>query len=214
MALGPRPAGSPALARTRDYIRKELSALGLTVKEQAFEATTPAGKVRMVNVRAMIGGPDTARRLIVAGHYDTKLFKDVSFVGANDGGSSTGFLIELARVLKQSPPSMPVELLFLDGEEAVRLEWRDPDNRYGSRYYVESARKDGTLQQIAALVLVDMIGDKRSRHEAGVAIDAVADRRHLGYRRAARAQGVRRRGDADRGRSHSVSRGGSRRRSI
>jgi Zn-dependent M28 family amino/carboxypeptidase len=159
VAFGPRPAGSPALARTRDYIRKELTALGLTVKEQAFEADTPAGKIRMVNVRAMIGGPDTARRLIVAGHYDTKLFKDVKFVGANDGGSSTGFLIELARALKQSPPSMPVELLFLDGEEAVRLEWLDPDNRYGSRYYVESAKKDGTIQQIAALVLVDMIGD-------------------------------------------------------
>ena len=159
VAFGPRPAGSPALEKTRDYLRKDLTALGLTVKEQAFEATTPAGKVRMVNVRAMIGGPDTARRLIIAGHYDTKLFKDVKFVGANDGGSSTGFLIELARALKQSPPSMPVELLFLDGEEAVRLEWLDPDNRYGSRYYVESARKDGTLHQIAALVLVDMIGD-------------------------------------------------------
>ena len=159
VALGPRPAGSPALARTRDYIRKELTALGLTVNEQAFEATTPAGKVRMVNVRAMIGGPETARRLIVAGHYDTKLFKDVKFVGANDAGSSTGFLLELARVLKQSPPSMPVELLFLDGEEAVRLEWLDPDNRYGSRYYVEQAKKEGTIQQIAALVLVDMIGD-------------------------------------------------------
>jgi Zn-dependent M28 family amino/carboxypeptidase len=159
VALGPRPAGSPALAKTRDYIRKELTALGLTVKEQAFEATTPAGKVRMVNVRALIGGPDTTRRLIVAGHYDTKLFKDVKFVGANDGGSSTGFLIELARALKESPPSMAVELLFLDGEEAVRPEWLDPDNRYGSRYYVESARKDGTIQQIAALVLVDMIGD-------------------------------------------------------
>jgi glutaminyl-peptide cyclotransferase len=157
--FGPRPAGSPALAKTRDYIRKELSALGLKVTEQAFEATTPAGKVRMVNVRALIGGPEGARRLIVAGHYDTKLFKDVSFVGANDGGSSTGFLIELARSLKQSPPSMPVELLFLDGEEAVRLEWVDPDNRYGSRYYVESAKKDGSLQQIAALILVDMIGD-------------------------------------------------------
>jgi len=158
--IGPRPAGSPEIERTRDYIRKELSTLGLTVKEQAFEATTPAGKVQMVNMRAMIGGADTARRLIIAGHYDTKLSKDVKFVGANDGGSSTGFLIELARVLKQSPPAMPVELLFLDGEEAVRLEWLDPDNRYGSRYYVESARKDGTLQQIAALVLVDMIGDK------------------------------------------------------
>ena len=159
VAFGPRPAGSPALAKTRDYIRKELTALGLTVTEQAFEAATPAGKVRMVNVRAMIGGAENARRLIIAGHYDTKLFKDVSFVGANDGGSSTGFLIELARVLKQSPPSMPVELLFLDGEEAVRLEWIDPDNRYGSRYYVESAKKDGTLKQIAALILVDMIGD-------------------------------------------------------
>jgi Zn-dependent M28 family amino/carboxypeptidase len=54
---------------------------------------------------------------------------------------------------------MPVELLFLDGEEAVRLEWVDPDNRYGSRYYVESAKKDGSLPQIAALILVDMIGD-------------------------------------------------------
>lgn len=159
VAFGPRPAGSPALAKTRDYIRKELSALGLTVTEQAFEATTPIGKVRMVNVRAVIGGADTDKRLIIAGHYDTKLFKDVKFVGANDGGSSTGFLIELARVLKQSPPAMPVELLFLDGEEAVRLEWVDPDNRYGSRYYVDSAKKDGTLKQIAALILVDMIGD-------------------------------------------------------
>jgi hypothetical protein len=159
VALGPRPAGSAALAKTRDYIRNELTALGLTVTEQAFEATTPIGKVRMVNVRAMIGGPERARRLIFAGHYDTKLFKDVAFVGANDGGSSTGFLIELARSLKQSPPSMPVELLFLDGEEAVRLEWLDPDNRYGSRYYVETAKKDGSLARIAAFILVDMIGD-------------------------------------------------------
>jgi glutaminyl-peptide cyclotransferase len=159
VALGPRPAGSPALARTRDYIRKELTALGLTVKEQAFEATTPAGKVRMVNLRAMVGGAEDRRRLIIAGHYDTKLFRNATFVGANDGGSSTGFLIELARVLKQAPPAMPVELLFLDGEEAVRPEWQDPDNRYGSRYYVASAEKSGSLKQIAAFILVDMIGD-------------------------------------------------------
>ena len=159
VAFGPRPAGSPALARTRDYIRTELTALGLTIKEQAFEATTPAGKVPMVNLRAMVGGSESSRRLIIAGHYDTKVLKDVAFVGANDGGSSTGFLIELARALKQSPPPMPVELLFLDGEEAVRLEWQDPDNRYGSRYYVESAKKNGSLSTIAALILVDMIGD-------------------------------------------------------
>src|SRR5687768_6743307 len=53
VALGPRPAGSPALASTRDYIKKELSAFGIKVEEQAFEATTPAGPIKMVNLRAM-----------------------------------------------------------------------------------------------------------------------------------------------------------------
>jgi glutaminyl-peptide cyclotransferase len=163
VALGPRPAGSPALARTRDYIRKELSAFGIKVEEQAFEAATPAGPIKMVNLRAMIGGASTAKRIIVAGHYDTKLFKDVKFVGANDGGSSAAFLIELARVLARTPPATPIELLFLDGEEAVRTEWVDPDNRYGSRYYVNTARTDGTLATIQALILVDMIGDRDLR---------------------------------------------------
>ena len=163
VALGPRPAGSPALAKTRDYITKELSALGLTVDEQAFEASTPAGLIKMVNLRTVVGGPHIAKRIIVAGHYDTKLFKNVKFVGANDGGSSGAFLIELARALARAPLATPVELLFLDGEEAVRPEWEDPDNRYGSRFYVNAARKDGTLGTIQALVLVDMIGDRDLR---------------------------------------------------
>ena len=102
------------------------------------------------------------------------------FVGANDGGSSTAFLIELARVLKAAPPAMPIELLFLDGEEAVGDWTRTTTTRYGSRYYVEAAKKDGTLGTIAALILVDMIGDSDLRHQAGDAVDAVADRHHLG----------------------------------
>jgi Zn-dependent M28 family amino/carboxypeptidase len=163
VALGPRPAGSAALAKTRDYIKKELSALGLTAEEQAFEASTPAGPIKMVNLRTVVGGPSTAKRIVVAGHYDTKLFKDVKFVGANDGGSSAAFLIELARAVVRAPLATPIELLFLDGEEAVRPEWEDPDNRYGSRYYVNTARKDGTLGTIQALVLVDMIGDRDLR---------------------------------------------------
>jgi hypothetical protein len=162
VAIGPRPAGSAGAQKTREYIRTELAALGLTVTEQAFEAPTPLGTIRMVNVRATLGGPPGSRRLVIASHYDTKLFKDVSFVGANDGGSSTGFLIELARVLKQRAPAMPIELLFLDGEEAV-VEWQGNDNTYGSRYYVSAAIKDGTLKQIGALVLVDMIGDRDLR---------------------------------------------------
>src|SRR4029453_18849609 len=66
VALGPRPAGSAALGKTREYIKTELSNLGLKVEEQAFEASTPAGRIRMVNLRAMVGGPANARRIIVA----------------------------------------------------------------------------------------------------------------------------------------------------
>jgi glutaminyl-peptide cyclotransferase len=162
VAIGPRPAGSAGAQQTRDYIRKHLSALGITVSEQAFDAPTPLGTIRMVNVRATLGGPPGSRRLVIASHYDTKLFKDVSFVGANDGGSSTGFLIELARVLNQRAPAIQIELLFLDGEEAL-VEWQGNDNTYGSRHYVSAAAKDGTLKQIGALVLVDMIGDRDLR---------------------------------------------------
>lgn len=161
--IGPRPAGTPGAAKTRDYITRELAALGLRVQEQPFEAATPLGPVRMVNLRATLPGSQgrtEGPRLIVAGHYDTKLFKEFTFVGANDAGSSTAFLIELARVLKERPNVAPIDLLFLDGEEAL-IDWHtDNDNTYGSRHYVDAAKKDGTLADIKALILIDMIGER------------------------------------------------------
>jgi peptidase M28-like protein len=163
VAIGPRPAGSPAIARTRDYITRELSAAGLTVQEQRFTGRTPLGPIEMVNLRATLPGADTAHgRIVIAGHYDTKLFKDIAFVGASDGGSSAAFLIELARALKSRQNALPIELLFLDGEEAV-IAWEGTDHTYGSRHYVEAARADGTLKDIRALILVDMIGDRNLR---------------------------------------------------
>jgi hypothetical protein len=159
VAIGPRPAGSPALAKTRDYITRQLSAIGIKTEEQAFEPQTPIGPVKMVNLRATIPGPGQGR-LIIAGHYDTKLFREFPFVGANDGGSSTAFLIELARALKTRKNGITIELLFLDGEEAVRRDWADPDHTYGSRHYVQAAKAAGTLKEIRALILVDMIGDR------------------------------------------------------
>lgn len=157
VAIGPRPAGSAGAQKTRDYIKQQLASIGVTANEASFDATTPAGVVRMVNVSATIPGSG-AGRLIIAGHYDTKLFKEFEFVGANDGGSSTAFLIELARVLKGRTNAMPIELLFLDGEEAVG-EWAT-GNTFGSRQYVEAARGAGTLAQIKAMILVDMVGDR------------------------------------------------------
>ena len=156
--IGPRPAGSEGAQKTREYIKQQMSALGLTVSEQPFEAKTPVGPVSMVNVSVALPGPAGRKRLIIAGHYDTKLFKEFRFVGANDAGSSTAFLIELARVLKDRKNELPIELLFLDGEEAFG-EW-ESGNTFGSRHYVDTALKAGTVKQIGALVLVDMIGEK------------------------------------------------------
>jgi hypothetical protein len=156
--IGPRPAGSPGAQQTRAYILKELAALGIEAEEQAFDARTPAGLVKMANIRATLPGTGP-RRIVVAGHVDTKRFDDVPFVGANDAGSSTAFLLELARVLKQRQNAVPIELLFLDGEEAVVAWSIDRDSTYGSRHYVGAARRDGTLERIGALILVDMIAD-------------------------------------------------------
>jgi Zn-dependent M28 family amino/carboxypeptidase len=124
-----------------------------------FVPKTPIGEISMMNVIGTIPGR-RPERIIFASHYDTKRAADFRFVGASDGASSTAALLELGRVLKARQNEFTIELLFLDGEEAVNWEWRDPDNTYGSRYYVDAARQANTLRTIKALVLLDMIGDK------------------------------------------------------
>ena len=167
VAIGPRPSGSAALQKTRDYILAELKKAGIEARQQIFIARTPLGEVSMANMIATIPGR-RPERLAIASHYDTKRtpFPNPQngqivnrFVGASDGASSTAALLELARVLKARQNELTIELIFFDGEEAV-LEWREGDNTYGSRQYVETAQKAGTLKTLRALVLLDMIGDK------------------------------------------------------
>lgn len=158
VALGPRPAGSAGAEKTRAYIRQQLGAVGLKPQEQSFVAETPLGSVKMTNLRFTIPGAGRGR-LVIGGHYDTKIFRDFPFVGANDAGSSTAFLIELGRLLKARTNRITIELLFLDGEESTG-DWQGNDHTYGSRHYVDAARKDGTLKDIRAFILVDMIGDR------------------------------------------------------
>jgi glutaminyl-peptide cyclotransferase len=162
VGVGPRPAGSPGIARTRDYIIEQLKAIDVPVAQQAFVAKTPIGEIPMVNLIATIPGA-RKDRIAFTGHYDTKLFRDARFVGANDGGSSAAFLIELARVLKLRTNTFTIELIFFDGEEATLRDWGGTDHTYGSQYYVDSARKTQTLSTLKALVLVDMIGDRSPR---------------------------------------------------
>jgi glutaminyl-peptide cyclotransferase len=159
VALGPRPSGTPAILETRKYITDQLKSFGIEAKEQPFIGMTPLGEVSMANLIATIPGrrPD---RLVLASHFDTKLYREFRFVGANDGASSTAALLELGRVLKSRQNELTIELLFLDGEEARMAEWRGTDNTYGSRHYVQAAQKSGSLKSLKALVLLDMIGDR------------------------------------------------------
>jgi Zn-dependent M28 family amino/carboxypeptidase len=161
VAIGPRPAGSPAIEQTRKYIKDQLAAAGVAVTEQAWDDQTPLGKTHMVNLIATLPGA-RKDRIAISGHYDTKLFREFRFVGASDGGSSAAFLIELARALKGRKNPMTLELLFLDGEEAV-VEWEGTDHTYGSRHYVEAGKRDGTLAGVKANILIDMIGDRDLR---------------------------------------------------
>jgi Zn-dependent M28 family amino/carboxypeptidase len=160
VALGPRPAGTPANQKTRAYIVSALAQAGLKAAEQPFDAETPVGRVRMANIIATIAG-QRPERVALASHFDTKPIQEFRFVGANDGGSSTGALLELARALKARTTPLPfsIEFIFFDGEEAFG-EWRDGNNTFGSRHYVQAAQKAGTLKSLRALVLLDMIGDR------------------------------------------------------
>jgi glutaminyl-peptide cyclotransferase len=166
VAFGPRPAGSEAIARSRAYISEQLRAAGITVTEQRWTDRTPTGPVPMVNLIATFPGA-SRDRIVIGGHYDTKVFREFAFVGANDGGSSAAFLIELARTLKARQNALTIELLFLDGEEAV-VEWQGNDHTYGSRHYVEAARQGGTLASLKAFILVDMIADRSLRFKRDV----------------------------------------------
>jgi len=161
VAIGPRPAGSPEIEQTRKYIRQQLAAAGVQPAEQAWDDQTPLGKVHMVNLIATLPG-DRKDRIVVTGHYDTKLFRQFRFVGASDGGSSAAFLLEMAHALKGRKNPFTIELLFLDGEEAV-VDWTGSDHTYGSRHYVERAKQDGSLASIKAVILVDMIADRDLR---------------------------------------------------
>jgi Zn-dependent M28 family amino/carboxypeptidase len=156
-AFGPRPSGSKALAESRAWIIERLEQSGVRVEEDRFVATTPNGSIPMTNLIVRIPG-ERRKVVMLAGHYETKYFDDFSFVGANDGGSSAAFLLEMARVLAHRKNELTYWLVFFDGEEAFR-EFTATDGLYGSRHLVEKLAASGELAHIEAMILVDMIGD-------------------------------------------------------
>jgi glutaminyl-peptide cyclotransferase len=157
-AFGERPSGSEAMLRQRNWIVSELKATGADVSLDSFTGQTPAGTAPMANIIAKFSGT-SGKAVVVTGHYDTKHIPMVHFLGANDAGSSTGFLIELARAVSTMKHPDDFYIVFFDGEEAVAT-WSDTDSLYGSRHLAAQWASDGTLARIKALINVDMIGDK------------------------------------------------------
>ncbi len=98
VAFGPRPSGSDANRKLQAYIVAQLKTCGCQVSEDPFTAKTPKGDIAMKNIVAKFPGK-SGKAIVITGHFDTKLFPGRKFVGANDGGSSTGLLLELARVV-------------------------------------------------------------------------------------------------------------------
>ena len=155
--FGPRPSGTPAIVKTQAYIVEQLKANGWQVSDDAFSAKTPAGTLQMKNIIARKPGL-SGRAVAITGHYDTKRFP-FPFVGANDGGSSAGLLLELSRSLKDRSFKNDVYLVFFDGEEAVK-DWTVTDSLYGSRHLADKWQAAGITDRLTALINVDMIGDR------------------------------------------------------
>lgn len=157
VGFGPRPAGSSGIAQAQDYITSQLSSFGCTVETDAFSSDTPAGRLAMKNIVVKVPG-ERQGIILLATHYDTKRLDN--FVGADDGGSSTGLMLEMSRRMCQQRPRYSIWIAFFDGEEAVRPEWKDPDNRYGSRQMAAKMAASGDLKKVRAMILADIIGGK------------------------------------------------------
>jgi len=158
VSFGERPSGSQANVRLREWIVGELKHAGAQVTVDDFSGRTPEGPVAMANVIAKFPG-SSGKAIAVTGHFDTKKIAGVHFLGANDAGSSTGFLLEFARAMAKWKHRDDIVLVFFDGEEAVG-DWSATDSCYGSRHLAAKWLADGTLGHLIALINVDMIGDK------------------------------------------------------
>ncbi len=164
VAFGPRPPASDAIHKTQDYIIAQLKSFGCAVDTDDFHSQTPIGDIEMKNIIAKVPGSGRGIILLLT-HYDTLRLD--GFVGAEDGGSSTGLMLEMARNLCGSATKRPnsVWMAFLDGEEAQvvtngEAQWTATDSVYGSRELSASLAVSGDLKRVRAVILADMVGQK------------------------------------------------------
>ncbi|MEI6217540.1 MAG: M28 family peptidase [bacterium] len=159
LGTGSRDAGTPGAQKAAEYLAAELRSLGVKTEIDEFEDDTPGGHRTFRNVIGRIGEPGGGV-IVLGSHYDTKSGIGDGFQGANDSGSSTGLLLELAAVLKTAPiAGTELVLAFLDGEECT-LSYGRNDGLHGSRRLARALLKSGVSKRVAGVVILDMVGDK------------------------------------------------------
>jgi glutaminyl-peptide cyclotransferase len=158
VAFGPRPIGSANHKKVEDYIHSRLK--GDLVEDDPFTVETTEGKFPVRNIIAKYPGARDGI-IVIASHYDTNYpLRNTAYVGANDGGSSSALLLEIANQLRgKKRDGYTVWLLWDDAEESMRLPWFDPESLYGVRHLAQKWQGDGTIKKIKAFLLEDMIGD-------------------------------------------------------
>ncbi|MGA2421631.1 MAG: M28 family peptidase [Candidatus Acidiferrum sp.] len=162
LSFGPRPAGSPALKQLQAYLKAELTSYGCKFDVDDFRVDTPAGNKSMENILVKIPG-EKPGIILLGTHYDTKILEN--FVGADDAGSSTAVMLELARNLCPQKGRYQVWIAFFDGEEATKFEWSDDDSVYGSREMTAKLANSGDLPKVKAFLLADLVGGKKAHFE-------------------------------------------------
>jgi len=163
VSIGPRWPTSPGHVKAEAFLRNQFRRDPL--EEDAFTASTPIGSVPMRNFIVRFPGKKDGA-IVLATHYETNYWlRNINFVGANDGGSTTGLLMAIADQLREATvhgkklDGYSVWLVFFDGEEAIQ-NWSRSDSTYGSRHLAAKWGRDGTLGHVKAFILADMIGDK------------------------------------------------------
>jgi len=160
VGFGPHPSGSPAIAKLQDFLQSELKGYGCAVETDSFTADTPIGRLPMKNILVKIPG-EKPGIILLGTHYDTAPVI-ANFVGADDGGSSTALMLELARLLCPKHEKYALWIAFFDGEEAMK-QWSDTDSRYGSRQMAAKLAMSGDVKKVKAFLLADIVGGRNAQ---------------------------------------------------
>jgi glutaminyl-peptide cyclotransferase len=159
--FGPRPLGSANHKKVEDYIDSHLK--GDRVEDDTFTADTPVGKFPVHNIVAKYPGTKDGI-IIIASHYDTNYpLRNTSYIGANDGASTSALLLEIANQLRgQTLAGYSIWLVWDDAEEAMVPDTEMDfmaDSLYGISHLAGKWQADGTLKKVKAFLLADMLGD-------------------------------------------------------